>query len=114
MKRWYSVLGLCCVSKAKGLLLSEEVESVVVKNVWGMLVSMSLIACGEEEDNVENETEDCAVEVEEDYSEYCNEDPAQNLIEEDEDCDGVLIADDCDDSDPSDASIASDCEQDVL
>jgi formylglycine-generating enzyme required for sulfatase activity len=30
---------------------------------------------------------------------HCNEDQSQNLLEEDEDCDGVLTADDCDDSD---------------
>ena len=43
-----------------------------------------------------------------DYSGYCQEDPEANLIEEDVDCDGILTADDCDDSDESSTAIADD------
>ena len=71
---------------------------------------MSLVACGEKEDNLENDTEveDSAVEVEEDYSAYCNEDPNQLLIADDEDCDGIPNDNDCDNDGPNSTTVDED------
>ena len=79
-----------------------------MKKNWCIWLSLNLIACGKKQDNAETEVEDSAVELEEDYSIYCNEDPAQNLIEDDQDCDGTPTEYDCDDTDPSLRSILSD------
>ena len=73
-----------------------------------MFFALSLVACSGTKDNPEDETEDSAVETEEDYSAYCNEDPTQNLVEEDKDCDGTLTADDCNDFDANSTIIAED------
>ena len=43
---------------------------------------------------------------------YCNNDPSQNRIADDADCDGVLTADDCDDNNDADVSLSGDCDQD--
>ena len=62
-----------------------------------------LLGCGEKE----NEYVYVAP-APQDVSVYCQEDRFQNLIEEDQDCDDVLTADDCDDTDPSSTIVAED------
>ena len=56
-----------------------------------------LLACGEKQAEENPQEPEDTGHQEEDYSAYCNEDPNQNLIAEDQDCDGVLTEDDCDD-----------------
>ena len=63
-----------------------------------MLLALGLMACGKKQNSVVIETEDSAAEVEEYYSEYRNKYLVQNLIEEDQDCSGLLTENGCDDT----------------
>ena len=69
-----------------------------------LLLSLSIFACGEKEEEIE----------EEDFSMYCGESSTQNLIADDADCDGAVTDDDCDDADADSTIVADDGDCDTF
>ena len=65
-------------------------------NILSLISLFLTTGCGDSSDSNNHDNNE-----KEDFSMYCDENPSLNLIEEDSDCDGILLVEDCDDSDES-------------